>query len=59
MFSSSTVMSSRRRSLSTATMNAPSAAMIAAVARPMPLAQAVISATLSLNRMLASRSISD
>src|SRR5438552_3449573 len=52
MFSSSIAMSSRRWSLSTPMITAPSFAMIVAVARPMPLPAAVISATLSLKRIV-------
>ena len=44
---SRTVRSSRSSLLSTATTIPPSRAMMSAVARPMPLAAAVISATLS------------
>jgi len=48
-------VSSRSGWLSTPTTMAPSAAMILAVARPMPLATAVIRTTLSLKRIVSSR----
>src|SRR5271166_5614753 len=47
-----TAVSSRSGWLSTPTTIAPSRAMISAVARPIPLANAVMNATLSLNRMV-------
>src|SRR5437016_275254 len=50
--SSATVWSRRSWLLSTATTIAPSFAMMSALARPIPLAAAVISATLSWNRIL-------
>ena len=51
MFIASIAIARRRSSLSTPMITAPSFAMMSAVARPMPLPTAVISATLSLKRM--------
>ena len=57
MFIASMAIARRRSSLSTPMITPPSLAMMSAAARPMPLPTAVISATLSLKRMIVPLSV--